>query len=65
MSNERGIIYKYVTEDRVDVLENRLIRFTSHRNLNDPFECQFALEPFQREREAAEKDGFAAEQAEV
>lgn len=65
MSYGGKIVYKYVTKDRIDVLENRLIRFTSHRDLNDPFECQFALEPFEHEQVDAEKDGFRTEQAEV
>lgn len=32
------ILYKYVTPDRVDILENKKIRFTQPGSLNDPFE---------------------------
>ena len=32
------MIYKYVVPDRIDVLENSLIRFTQANALNDPFE---------------------------
>lgn len=32
------IVYKYVTPDRIDVLENGRIRFTQADALNDPFE---------------------------
>lgn len=33
-----GLVYKYLHPDRVDVLENGLIRFTQSSALNDPFE---------------------------
>jgi hypothetical protein len=33
------IVYKYLHSDRIDVLENRRIRFTQPSALNDPFEC--------------------------
>jgi hypothetical protein len=33
-----GIVYKYLHPDRIDVLENGLIRFTQASALNDPFE---------------------------
>jgi len=32
-------IYKYFTEDRIDLLENGLIRFTQPKDFNDPFEA--------------------------
>jgi hypothetical protein len=32
-------IYKYVTSDRTDILENAFIRFTQPDAFNDPFEC--------------------------
>lgn len=32
--------YKYVPAERIDILKNRLIRFTQPRALNDPFEAQ-------------------------
>ena len=65
MGYKREIVYKYVTEARTDILEKRQIRFTSHRDLNDPFECRFAMEPFEQEREAAQKDGYRWETAEI
>lgn len=34
------IVYKYLTPDRVDVLESRCIRFTQASALNDPFELR-------------------------
>lgn len=33
------IVYKYLTADRIDVLEGQQIRFTQPSALNDPFEC--------------------------
>ncbi|AWJ82833.1 hypothetical protein TSH58p_04450 [Azospirillum sp. TSH58] len=33
-------LYKYVTADRIDVIQNRMIRFTPPFALNDPFEMQ-------------------------
>ena len=32
--------YKYVPEERIDILQNRLIRFTQPLALNDPFEAR-------------------------
>lgn len=34
------LLYKYVTPDRIDVLENGRIRFTQANSLNDPFEIR-------------------------
>ena len=34
------IFYKYVTSKRIDILQNRLIRFTQPDALNDPFEAK-------------------------
>ncbi|MEO6825094.1 MAG: hypothetical protein ABI167_10310 [Nitrosospira sp.] len=31
-------IYKYVPQDRIDVLQNLTVRFTQPSALNDPFE---------------------------
>ena len=31
-------IYKYVTEDRIDIIQNAHIRFTQTSEFNDPFE---------------------------
>ena len=31
-------IYKYLSPERVDVLENQMLRFTQANYLNDPFE---------------------------
>ncbi|ASG68327.1 hypothetical protein fh0823_13120 [Francisella halioticida] len=36
-------VYKYLSEERVDVLENNTIRFTQPVFLNDPFETQVHL----------------------
>jgi hypothetical protein len=33
-----SLVYKYVTQDRIDVLQNLTIRFTQPSALNDPFE---------------------------
>jgi hypothetical protein len=37
------ILYKYLASDRVDVLANRMIRFTQPAAFNDPFECSPAF----------------------
>src|SRR5437870_3881441 len=37
------ILYKYLSPDRIDVLENQQIRFSQPRALNDPFEFSPAL----------------------
>ena len=34
------IFYKYVPPERIDILQNRLIRFTQPNALNDPFEAR-------------------------
>ena len=34
------IFYKYVTAERINILQNRLIRFTQPNALNDPFEAR-------------------------
>ena len=34
------IFYKYVAEKRINILQNRLIRFTQPNAMNDPFEAQ-------------------------
>lgn len=34
------IFYKYVSAERIDILHNRLIRFTQPNAMNDPFEAQ-------------------------
>ena len=47
------IFYKYVTAERTDILQNRLIRFTQSKLLNDPFEA--------RPNFHATKEGFARE----
>jgi len=38
------MLYKYLSPERVDVLENRLIRFTQPAAFNDPFEMQSILD---------------------
>ena len=37
-------LYKYVEPERIDILENKLIRFTQPSALNDPFELQSLFE---------------------
>jgi hypothetical protein len=37
-------VFKYLHEERIDVLENRLIRFTQFGNFNDPFEALPSIE---------------------
>jgi hypothetical protein len=47
------LVYKYVTGDRIDVLERGLIRFTQASALNDPFETEpnlCELEAYLRQR---------------
>ena len=34
------VFYKYVSAERIDILQNRLIRFTQPNALNDPFEAR-------------------------
>ena len=34
------VLYKYVSSERIDILQNRLIRFTQPNALNDPFEAK-------------------------
>jgi len=38
--------YKFVSFDRKDILENGLIRFTSAKDFNDPFELQLTITPY-------------------
>lgn len=42
------VLYKYVSEARIDILQTRLIRFTQPNALNDPFEARFNFD--QKER---------------
>src|SRR5690242_17127687 len=37
-------LYKYLAAERIDVLENLLIRFTQPVVFNDPFECRPIIE---------------------
>ena len=34
------VLYKYVSAERIDILQNRLIRFTQPNAMNDPFEAK-------------------------
>ena len=47
------ILYKYVSAERIDILQNQLIRFTQPNALNDPFEARpnfhATIEGFARE----------------
>ncbi|MCI4372731.1 MAG: DUF2971 domain-containing protein [Thermoplasmata archaeon] len=45
-----GLIYKYVTTDRIDVLKDCRIRFTQPDALNDPFESCPCLIEFNRDK---------------
>ncbi len=47
------VLYKYVSAERIDILQNRLIRFTQPNAMNDPFEARPYFEAF------ATKEGFA------
>lgn len=44
-------LYKYFQPDRIDILENSLIRFTQPSTFNDPFECF----PYIKIKEVADK----------
>ncbi len=48
------VLYKYVSAERIDILQNRLIRFTQPNALNDPFEAKPHFHAF------ATKKGFAS-----
>ena len=48
------IFYKYVPPERIDILQNRLIRFTQPDALNDPFEARPNFYTL------ATKEGFAS-----
>ena len=48
------IFYKYVTSERINILQNRLIRFTQPNALNDPFEARPNFHA------PATKEGFAS-----
>ena len=36
-------LYKYVKQERIDVVEDRMINFSPPGFLNDPFECRLAF----------------------
>jgi len=36
-------LYKYVKQERIDVVRDRMICFTPPGYLNDPFECRLAF----------------------
>ena len=59
------MLYKYITAERVDVLQNLKVRFTPYNQLNDPYECRFVLNPIPRERRKAKADDYEAEWVEV
>jgi hypothetical protein len=48
------IFYKYLPPERIDILQNRLIRFTQPNALNDPFEAKPHFYAF------ATKEGFSS-----
>ena len=50
------IVYKYLHPDRIDVLQNTLIRFTQPAALNDPFEGMSNLSEIRRFFEQLTKD---------
>ncbi len=51
------ILYKYVSAERINILQNRLIRFTQPNALNDPFEA--------RPNFHATREGFAIVLADI
>ena len=53
------VLYKYVTEERIDILQNRLIRFTQPNAMNDPFEARPDFKAL------ATNEGFASAFADV
>lgn len=59
------MLCKYVSADRTDILSDKLIRFTSYKSLNDPFECRFTVNPLQEEERVAEADDYLAEWAQT
>lgn len=59
------MLYKYVKPERIDILENLNIVFTPFDELNDPFECQFVLNPIPEEELEAQNDENLAEWAQV
>lgn len=59
------MLYKYVTPERIDIIQNLKIRFTRYDELNDPFECRFVVNPIPKEQEVAEADDYVAEWAQV
>ena len=59
------ILYKYCGAMRTSLLNDLLIRFTPLHELNDPYEGRFVLEPMEQERDAAIRDNFRAEWAQV
>lgn len=48
------VFYKYVPPERIDILQNRLIRFTQPNAMNDPFEARPNFHAL------ATKEGFAS-----
>ena len=52
------VFYKYVSAERIDILQNRLIRFTQPNAMNDPFEAR-------PDFYALGKKGFASAYAEM
>src|SRR2546421_10408183 len=50
------IVYKYLSSDRIDVLQNGVIRFTQPAALNDPYESRPNLCEFRRSIERALRD---------
>jgi hypothetical protein len=48
-------LYKYVTADRIDILQNGHIRFTQPSVLNDPFEISADVTSACASNEAVEK----------
>jgi hypothetical protein len=61
--NRKVILFKYYGPDRASVLTDRLMRFTPLRDLNDPYEGRFVLEPLEREQAVAASDGYRVERS--
>lgn len=55
MESVPRVLYKYVTPERIDILENLKIRFTQPSALNDPFEFNLSFQELVSEKELFDK----------
>ena len=49
------IVYKYLQPERIDVLENGMIRFSQPHDLNDPFETNISDLDFRQRGSASRR----------